>query len=132
MPRLRLCRDSRAGDARWNELGCSAVCFSRPSLGEKLVEALPVKADDHFIIYHNCGSDLAAVSAHQLKHRPLISSHIALLEWKPSLREVGFCLIARRSARLGEEDDFLGSHRITLDRAIGSVIYEAFCPVVSI
>jgi hypothetical protein len=72
-----------------------------------LLKALLVESDDHLIINHYCGSDLAAILAHQLKNRALISANVALLEWNASLREVGSRRVAGWSAGLREEDDFL-------------------------
>lgn len=39
-----------------------------------------------------------------------VVAHILVFEWNPSLREVGFCRIARRSSRLAEEDHTFAVH----------------------
>lgn len=80
--------------------------FGLRSLVKKLFQALPIETNNDFIIHNDRRSHLAAVSAHQLKHRLLISSHVSLLECDSSLREVGLGRRAWRSAGLGEEDYF--------------------------
>jgi hypothetical protein len=92
-------------------LDLSAQMFGLCSLAKKLFQALLIEADNHFLIHHDGGSHLAAVGAHQLKHRLLIGSYVSLLKRDSSLREVGLGRRARWSAGLSKENDFFGSHR---------------------
>ena len=43
-------------------------------------------------------------------HRTEVAAHVFIFEWNASLREVGFCRVARRSSRLAEEDHAFAVH----------------------
>ena len=78
--------------------------------GEEFVKSLGIEADHHLIAHHQGGGGAALVLVHKFVDRPRVAADVALLELDPSLREVGFRRIARRSAGLGEDQDAFGCH----------------------
>ena len=72
--------------------------------GEKLVEALGVKSNHHFVADHQSGCRAALVGVDEILNCLRISADITFLKCDPFLRKVAFGPGARRSTRLGEQN----------------------------
>jgi hypothetical protein len=77
-----------------------------------LVETLGIESHHHFISDRDGGGWNACHIYKQVLYRGLIPADIAVLVRNSSLREVGLGCLARRSAWLGEDEDFLFEHRV--------------------
>ena len=77
---------------------------------KQLVEALWIEANDHIVSNYDRGSRTAVILLNEFTDSAEIVAHILVFELDPSLREVGFCRIARRSSRLAEEDHAFAVH----------------------
>ena len=82
-----------------------------------MVETLGVESHHHLVSDHDGWGGTAAIFINQFLHRGLITADIAVFVRDSSLREVGLYCLARWSAGLGEDDDFLFEHRFEI-RAI--------------
>ena len=78
--------------------------------GEEFVKSLGIETDHHLIAHHQGRCGVAVILVHQFVDRLRVAADVALLEFNPSLREVGFRRPAGRSAGLGEDLDPLGRH----------------------
>ena len=77
-------------------------------LCEQFVQAVGVKTDHHLIVYYDGGRCTAVIGADQLEDVFLLGPNIALFELDTSILEVSLNRSARRSTRLGKDDDLLG------------------------
>src|SRR5512143_376510 len=105
--------------ARYPRSGCR-------SAGKGLVDLFRIEPDQYLVADDDGGRGAALVGLHQLTHRREVAAHVSVFELDPSLREVGFGRIARRSARLAEDDHpLVGHRRIRLWRHLkGCIIFH--------
>ncbi len=71
-----------------------------------LIDAVPVESDYDFLADHHGRGGAALVFINQFLQGALVGTDISIFELDTSTREVGLHGSARRSTRLGENDNF--------------------------
>ncbi len=88
--------------------GSDAKAAAGILLRHELIQAHGIEANHDFVADHQRRSGTAAIGVDQLVHCLRIHRNVAVFKVDTPRREVGLGSPARRSTRLGEDDDLLG------------------------